>query len=66
MLVKSQQTGFRRFYFFFLVFHRALPDLGDNPTEKVKAFEEAIKKMGPKDLAALPDLDVEGALPWVR
>jgi hypothetical protein len=35
----------------------ALP--GDNPTDKVKAVEEAIKKMGPKDLAALPDLEAE-------
>ena len=30
-----------------------------SPTDKVKVVEEVIKKMGPKDLAALPDLDAE-------
>ena len=35
----------------------ALPT--ENPTDKVKAVEKAIKNMGPNDLAALPDLEAE-------
>jgi hypothetical protein len=30
---------------------------GDNPNAATAAVEAEIKKMGPKDLAALPDLD---------
>jgi hypothetical protein len=38
----------------------ALPT--DNPSAKTDAVAEEIKKMGPKDLAALPDLEAEDLL----